>query len=66
MPDGVLRQRTVVPGSLTPLTQKHVRKIGRPRNEWSAQHGKVAAQLNVDVSDAEAWKSRVVNFCTSR
>ena len=65
MGDDVLRQRTFLPGSLTPPTQKYVKKIGRPRNEWPNQIGKVAAQLNVDVSDAAAWKSRVATFCAS-
>eukprot|EP00746_Dinoflagellata_sp_MGD_P141506 gnl/MRDRNA2_/MRDRNA2_74605_c0_seq2.p1 gnl/MRDRNA2_/MRDRNA2_74605_c0~~gnl/MRDRNA2_/MRDRNA2_74605_c0_seq2.p1 ORF type:complete len:112 (+),score=5.43 gnl/MRDRNA2_/MRDRNA2_74605_c0_seq2:340-675(+) len=33
----VLRDFTFCPGSLRPTTERYVRRVGRPKNEWATQ-----------------------------
>ena len=61
----VLRALTFTAGSLQPVADRYVRRVGRPRNEWAGQLNKIACKV-VDarrvedvVKDAVAWSSAV-------
>lgn len=47
----LLRQLTFCPGSLRPATDRYVRKIGRPRNEWAPMLEKEVAKMLPNIVD---------------
>ena len=63
----VLRKLTFSPGSLQPVASRYIRKVGRPRNEWSkmleVESWKVSQHAAVIVHDAAAWKRAVCCYC---
>ena len=57
---------TFCPGSLRPATERYVRKIGRPRLEWTNGVHRMAEEaaggtlmLDVAVTDENVWRSAV-------
>ena len=58
-----LRKRTFKHGTLRPLTQKYVRRIGRPRNEWASQIEKHAVLVGAEVHGGGIWKAAVSRYC---
>ena len=67
---GRLRKATFCPGSLRPATDRYVRKVGRPRNDWTGCVLKMATEVaggdsNLDriVLEEGAWKSAVEAYC---
>ena len=71
--DDALRKLTFMPGTLQPVTERFVRKTGRPRHEWASQLNKEAmrivgvhASLEEVLSDEQAWKQAVHRYCFSQ
>ena len=65
-PDDALRKVTFCPGSLRPIAEKYLRKVGRPRSEWASKLypeavrvAGSAAQLDTLLSSAENWRAKV-------
>jgi len=65
----LMRECAFCPGSLRPATDRYVRKVGRPRLDWTTEMYKMATQaagagrrLEDVVQDAGAWKSCVQAF----
>ena len=64
----LMRRETFCPGSLRPATDRFVRKVGRPRLDWTTEVGKLAAQaagsnnLEISVANEDQWKEIVGNF----
>ena len=70
--ESALRKLTFMPGTLQPVTERFVRKTGRPRHEWASQMNKEAmrivgvhASLEEVLSDEQAWKQAVHRYCFS-
>ena len=66
--NSILRKVTFVRGTLQPIADSFVRKIGRPRAEWTREVGKMALNitgslpaLTESVKDVGTWKSLVVS-----
>ena len=63
----VLRKLTVVAGTLQPDASEHVRRVGRPRNEWATKLYKIAQYVAPNwsnlVYDGPAWKRAVHTYC---
>ena len=66
----LMRESAFCPGSLRPATDRYVRKVGRPRVDWTTEVQKLAIQaagvgqrLEEVIQDAGAWKSCVDTFC---
>lgn len=66
----VLRSLTFLPGTLQPATERYVRKIGRPRQEWAPMLTKEAlkftftyAALNATLNDEQRWQQAVHRYC---
>ena len=49
-----LRDAVFCPGSLRPATERFVRKVGRPRQEWASQLWRTAVRMCGDVLQFEA------------
>ena len=70
-PEGnLLKDSTFCPGSLRPATERFVRKVGRPRIEWTGEVGKIARRvvgangdLESAVLSAASWRGLVTSFC---
>lgn len=67
--DDALRSLTFCPGSLTPATSRFVRRVGRPRHEWTSQLNAVAVdiargmdKLESLIGETAAWKDTVDNY----
>ena len=65
-PGELMRDVTFCPGSLRPATERYVRKVGRPRLEWTSgvhRMAEVAAggtlSLDAAVADKNVWRSAV-------
>ena len=66
----VLRKITFMPGTLQPVTETFIRKLGRPRHEWAPQLTKEAlsfagtyASLEAMLSDEGRWYQAVQKYC---
>jgi hypothetical protein len=62
--DTLLRQATFSPGSLSPAADRYIRKVGRPRAEWTTEVRKLAVQiagdsLNETIKRVTDWKTLV-------
>ena len=70
MDDNPMRKLTFCAGSLRPATAEHVRRVGRPRNEWAVMVKKEAQKLpgfcQEILYDARAWRSSVDRHCFFR
>ena len=66
--DDVLRKLTFSPGSLQPVAERYVRKVGRPCNEWTKmlqrESWKMTPEPDQIVYDAERWRSTVREYCS--
>ena len=67
--DEMMRSATFCPGSLRPAVDMFVRKIGRPRLDWTSEVGKLALQaaggmqqLQKKLADEREWRSVVESF----
>ena len=67
--DSVVRSSAFCPGTLRPATDRYVRKVGRPRLDWTTEVNKLASRvaggwhlLEEAVRDPQAWKSAVEFF----
>ena len=67
-----MRDVTFCPGSLRPAADRFVRKVGRPRLEWTTEVGKLASQaaggfpnLPSTIMDASRWWNAVETYCLS-
>ena len=65
----MMRSATLCPGSLRPAVDMFVRKIGRPRLDWTSEVGKLALQaaggmqqLQKKLADEREWRSVVESF----
>ena len=65
----LMRDVTFCPGSLRPAVDRHVRKVGRPRLDWTSEVGKLALQaagglrrLDTVIEDARTWPEVVEAF----
>ena len=63
--DDVFRGLTFIPGSLTPATERYVRKTGRPRHtcarmplQEATKAAGTYADLQAKLADEEVWKHR--------
>ena len=70
--DDALRKITFMPGTLQPVTDRFVRKTGRPRHEWASQLKNEAlrvvglhASLEEVLTDDQGWKQAVHRYCFS-
>ena len=68
----VLRKLTFIPGTLQPVTEVFVCKLGRPRHEWASQLTKEALKiastyvsLEAMISDEGRWWQAVQRNCLS-
>jgi len=66
--DHPMRAATFTPGSLQPAVDRYVRKVGRPRSDWTTQVGNLALQvaggqqrLQETLFDAGSWREVVDN-----
>ena len=64
-----MRDVTFCPGSLRPAVDRYVRKLGRPRLEWTTEVAKLALQaaggirfLDVAIGEANRWQRVVESF----
>ncbi len=61
------RSLTFVPGCLEPATGRYVRRVGRPRNEWSVMLRKECFKLKADferiIHLEQEWRRAVHNYC---
>ena len=71
--DGDLtRDVTFCPGTLRPAAHRYLRKVGRPRLDWTTEVGKLAVQvagegnLEAVVADESRWRNAVGNFLNNR
>lgn len=69
----LMREVALCPGTLRPATDRYVRKVGRPRLDWTTEVGKLALHAAGSVSSLEAsiavessWKNLVGDFINSR
>ena len=65
--EDVLRQLTFIPDATRPATGMYVRRVGRPRNEWSVMLDKEARKMHADpsaiINDHLLWRRAVVAYC---
>ena len=67
--DDILRRVTFTPGGVTPIADKFIRVIGRPKNEWTkmlkkqalAMCGSSEAILDM-ASNAVRWRAKVAEY----
>jgi hypothetical protein len=60
----LLRSLTFCKRSIQPVTDRFVRKVGRPRNEWATMLAKEAAQLPGGLlNNARVWTAAVKTYC---
>ena len=71
--DDLMREVALCPGSLRPATDRYVRKVGRPRLDWTTEVGKLAleaagnmASLEASIAVESSWKNLVGTFIDSR
>ena len=66
-PDNPLRLLTFIPGSTDAATERYIRKVGRPRNEWAVMLKRESYRMNSDftsfISNELAWKRAVYMYC---
>ena len=69
--EDVLRKLTFIPGTLRPATERYLRKVGRPRQEWAAMLLQEALRitggyenLQLKVANQEEWRKTVHNWST--
>ena len=67
--DSIMRSSTFCPGSLRPACDRYVRRVGRPRLEWTSQVQRLALaaagswdQLSTKVQNKEAWTTCVGEY----
>ena len=73
-PEGsIMREAAFCPGSLRPTTDRHVRKVGRPRLEWTSEVHKLAllaaggaATLEACIMSPARWRRIVELHCHER
>jgi len=65
-----MRDATFCPASLRPAVDRYVRKIGRPRLDWTTEVGKLASQaagnpklLQEAIANDKTWRNVVETFC---
>ena len=65
----LMRQVTFSPGTLQPAVERFVRKVGRPRTNWTTEVGKVALkaaggleQLQRTLFEESLWRNVVDSF----
>ena len=65
--DDYLRKLTFYPGTLMPTTSKYVRRIGRPRNEWTNMLQKESYKIDTNadrlVHNVLQWAAAVERYC---
>ena len=64
-----LRMLTFVPGTLLPVTDQYIRRLGRPRNEWSVmlhrEYCRMGDERNRCIHIESNWRAAVHQYCTS-
>ena len=64
--DDILRRLTFCPGSLRPASDRYVRRVGRPRNEWVLMMQKESFKMSPHaqqlVHDAAGWRRAVLQY----
>jgi hypothetical protein len=70
-PKGPLQTSTFVEGTLRPATDRFVRRVGRPRQEWLSRVLQEALRISgsseallLDVQDVQEWKRKCRKRCT--
>ena len=62
-----LRMLTFCPDTLEPTTSVMVRRVGRPRNEWTSMLQKESLKMtpneDVVVRNISKWKEQVEKYC---
>ena len=62
-PDDPLRKLTFQPGTMQLVTDKFVRRVGRPRHEWAGQLLREAHHLKDLIGNASDWHAAVLRHC---
>ena len=64
-----MRIATFAPGGVAPAVDRYVRKVGRPRSNWTTEVGKIALsiagslqQLDTLLFDDRAWRFAVDTY----
>ena len=61
-----LRRLTFCPGSLRPISDRFIRRVGRPRNEWvlmvQKKSFKVSSRTDQLIHSAVEWKNAVLRY----
>ena len=71
MPSGTaMRDCTFCPGNFRPVVERYVRRVGRPRLDWTTELQKISFQIAGPTQSVEAllfepslWRSNVRRFC---
>ena len=58
-----LKKRTFIPGTCISATERFVKKVGRPRNEWVSQVAKHAAVIGENIHCESGWRAGVSRHC---
>ena len=65
--DDVLRKITFSPGTMQPATSAQVRRVGRPRNEWTVMLRRESLKIGPNVDDIirhpAVWRDAVAAHC---
>jgi hypothetical protein len=60
----LLRSLTFCPGTTQLVTDKYVRKVGRPRNEWAGMLAKEVLKIpGALLFNATEWRKQVLRYC---
>ena len=65
--DDVLRRVTFAPGTDMPATNQYIRRVGRPRNEWTVMLQKQVLHMGPsvinEIHDVCRWRVAVHKYC---
>ena len=63
----LLRNLTFVPGTQSPATSRYIRRVGRPRNEWTVmlqkESYKMSAEADRMLHQPMEWRRAVERYC---
>ena len=64
-----LRDLTFMPGTRRAATDRYIRKVGRPRNEWAKmlerETNRMCLQPDTVIHDIASWRATVDRYCMS-
>ena len=68
--DDLLRRLTFIGNTQTSATNRFVRRVGRPRNEWATmvqrEAWKMSPQADQIIHNEASWKTKICQHCSYR